>query len=119
VLMKLDLENLKVLDDGRLEAAFAQELKHVVLDLMDRPGDDRERSVTLKAKLKPICDDRGECESVAVKFEFGNKLPPRKSKVYDMQARKAAGGPMLVFNELSLGDVNQNTLPFEGDHDVS
>lgn len=51
-MMQLDLENLKVLDDGRLAAAFEQELRHVVLDLMDRPGDDRERSVTWKVKLK-------------------------------------------------------------------
>jgi len=117
VLLKLDLENLRVLDDGRLEAAFSQELKHVVLDLMDRPGDDRERSVSFKVKFKPVCDERGECESVNVQVDIGCKMPSRKSRVYDMQARRAQGGPMLVFNELSLEDVTQETLPFDGTPD--
>ena len=114
MLMRLDLESLKILDDGRLAAAFETELKHVVIDLMDRPGDDRERSVTLRVKFKPICDDRGECESVHVLVDVGSKMPSRKSKVYDMQARKAGDGAMLVFNELSLDDSTQDTLPFEG-----
>lgn len=113
MLLKLDLENLKILDDGRLDAAFASELKHVVLDLMDRPGDDRERSVTFKVKFKPVCDDRGECESVNVVVDIASKMPTRKSRVYDMQARRAQGGPMLVFNELSLEDADQLTLPID------
>lgn len=115
MLMQLDLENLKVLDDGRLAAAFEQELRHVVLDLMDRPGDDRERSVTWKVKLKPVCDEDGHCERVNVQVDIGSKLPSRKSRVYDMQARKSARGPMLVFNEMSLDNVDQGTLPFDGE----
>ena len=118
MLMKLDLENLKVLDDGRLEAAFAQELKHVVLDLMDRPGDDRSRSVTFKTLFKPICDETGACEAVHVQVDIGSKLPSRKSRVYDMRARKSQRGPMLVFNEDSLDNADQTTM-FDGDNDVS
>ncbi len=113
MLMQLDLENLKVLDDGRIAAAFAQELKHVVLDLMDRPGDDRPRNVSIKVHFKPLCDETGHCEAVNVSMEVGSKMPSRKTKVYSMQARKSQGGPMLVFNEMSLDNVNQNTLPFD------
>ena len=113
MIVQLDLENLKVLDDGRLAAAFEQELKHVVLDLMDRPGDDRERNVTFKTSFKPICGDDGQIESVNVNVQIGSKLPSRKSRVYSMQARKSQKGPMLVFNEMSLDDVNQNTFPFD------
>lgn len=120
MLMKLDLENLKVLDDGRLEAAFAQELRHVVLDLMDRPADDRCREVSFKVKFKPIVDDCGDCEAVQVQVDIGSKLPSRKSRVYDMRARKSTTGPMLVFNEDSLDDMDQTTIfDQESDPDVS
>lgn len=108
--VKLDLANLKIMDDGRIEAAFAQEMKHVVLDLMDRPGDERERSVTLKVKYKPICDESGELESVNVQMDIGSKMPSRKTRVYDMKARRSQTGPMLVFNEDSLDDVDQTTI---------
>lgn len=115
MLIKLDLENLKVLDDGRLSAAFAQEMKHVVLDLMDRPGDDRARSVTFKVTAKPVVGEDGQLEEARVDVQIGSKLPSRKSKVYSMAARKSQAGPMLVFNELSLGDVGQETLPFDSE----
>lgn len=115
MIMQLDLENLRVLDDGRLEAAFEQELRHVVLDLMDRPGDDRERSVQFKVKFKPVCDETGECESVNVQVDIGSKLPSRKSRVYDMKARKSARGAMLVFNEMSLDNADQTTI-FDNEH---
>ena len=110
MILKLDLENLRVLDNGRLDAAFYQELKHVILDLMDRPGDDRERSVTFKTTFKPVCDETGQCESVNVHVDIGSKLPSRKSRVYDMKARKSQQGPMLVFNEDSLDNADQTTL---------
>jgi hypothetical protein len=109
-LVKLDLENLKVLDDGRIEAAFAEELQHIVLDMMNRPGDDRQRSVTLKVKFKPIVDDVGELESVDVQMDVGSKMPSRKTRVYDMKARRSQKGPMLVFNEDSLDNVDQTTI---------
>lgn len=116
MLVKLDLEQLKVLDDGRIAAAFEQELKHVILDLMDRPGDDRARSVSLKVNFKPICDETGTCESVNVQVDIGSKLPARKSRVYDMRARKSQKGPMLVFNEDSLDNADQQTF-FDGESD--
>lgn len=115
MLKQLDMENLKVLEDGRLAIASEQELQHVVMDLMDRPGDDRPRSVTLKVIFKPECDDHGTLESVRFHAEVGNKLRSRKSRVIDMQARKSQAGAMLVFNEMSLDDVNQGTLPFDSD----
>lgn len=108
--LQLDINNLKVLDGGRIEAAFQQEIKHVVLDLMDRPGDDRERSVTMKVLFKPICDETGECERVNVRMDIGSKLPNRKTRVFDMKARKSSKGPMLVFNEDSLDNVDQTTM---------
>lgn len=108
--VQLDLANLKIMDDGRIEAAFAQEMKHVVLDMMDRPGDDRERSVTLKVRYKPICDETGELDSVSVQMDIGSKMPSRKTRVYDMKARKSQNGPMLVFSEDSLDDIDQTTI---------
>jgi len=108
--LQLDINNLKVLDGGRIEAAFQQEIKHVVLDLMDRPGDDRERSVTMKVLFKPIVDEAGECERVNVRMDIGSKLPNRKTRVFDMKARKSSKGPMLVFNEDSLDNVDQTTM---------
>jgi hypothetical protein len=114
--VQLDLANLKIMDDGRIEAAFAQEMKHVVLDLMDRPGDDRERSITLKVKFSPVMDVTGELDSVDVQMDIGSKMPSRKSRVYDMKARRSQKGPMLVFNEDSLDNADQTTI-FDKDNE--
>lgn len=108
--LELNVDSLKKIDGGRIDAALQQEIKHVILDMQDRPGDDRDRSVTLKLVFKPIVSDSGDLDSVNVKMDIGSKMPSRKSRVFDMQARRSAKGPMLVFNEDSLDDMDQSTI---------
>lgn len=108
--LELNVDSLKKIDDGRIDVAFQQEIRHVIQDMQDRPGDDRDRIVTLKLVFKPLCDDRGDLESVNVKMDIGSKVPSRKTKVFDMKARNSARGPMLVFNEDSLDDMDQTTI---------
>lgn len=114
-LQQLSLESLKNLDDGRIKAALDQELRHVITDCGDRPGDKRARTVTLQIELKPITDEINELERVDVTMQVTSKTPTRKSKTYDMGLRKSATGPMLVYNELSLDNVDQETFPFDQD----
>lgn len=113
--LQLDFENLKHLDGGRLESAVNQELRRIMADLSDRPGDDRARSLTIKLSFKPICDEIGDIETAAVQFDCASRFPNRKSRVYSMKPRRTPTGPVLVFDEDSLDDANQPALPMDPD----
>lgn len=77
------LETLKELDAGRVSVAFSHELKRAVMDCLDRPGEGKERVVTLVCKLKPVLSDEGDCDSVKGSFAIKAKVPERTSKTYD------------------------------------
>lgn len=84
------LENLKLLDFGKIGAAFDAERQHVVKDCIDRPTDERPRSVSISFKFKPMVDPSAnvtDCDSVAVECEITSSLPKRRTKVYTMTPR--------------------------------
>ena len=95
------------LDGGRIHEAFAQELKRVVMDCDDRPGDKKPRKVLLQLDIAPIIDEHGNLDSVAGAFQIKSTVPQRKSKVYSFGVRQ---GGQLVFNDLSDDNINQRTL---------
>lgn len=101
------LENIKELDNGKPAIAFNQAVKRAVEDILDRPGMSKPRSVTLKVILSPTVDTVGELYDVKVKAEVNESIPKRASQVYSMGARK---GGMLVFNEMSPGNIHQKTI---------
>jgi hypothetical protein len=90
------LENLKLLDFGRITAAFQQETKRVVADCMDRPGDEHARTVVLKFNFVPRADDGSlDCDTVAVDCEIFSAVPKRRTKVYEMRPKQSGD---LAFN---------------------
>lgn len=80
------LENLRLLDFGKIGAAFQVELERVVKDCMDRPGDDHAREVTIKFRIAPT-EEGGitNCDTVSVECEISSAVPKRRTKVYEMR----------------------------------
>ncbi len=104
---RLSVESIGVIDDGRVQAALNREIERVVEDCLDRPGDETAREVTMKIAIKPESGQAGVCEDCDVEFEIKSKLPPVRSKRYQMRPEGNGG---LVFNDLSPEAVRQGTL---------
>lgn len=102
----LKLSNLKNLDLGKVDAAFTNEVKKVVADMVDRPGDSTPRSIVLKFDFTPEAIN-GVCETAGVEFALHTKLPPKKTRRYSMGVHPAGG---LIFNPESPENVHQGTL---------
>ena len=110
VLEKFTLGSLSTMDGERIAIAFEQALKRVVQDCDDRPGEKKERTVTLTLAVKPVLDADGMCDDCNVQVAVTDSVPKRKSKVYNMTVRK---GGHLVYNNESLDNVEQSTMDFD------
>lgn len=105
---ELTLESLMdKLDGGRVAEAFAAEMRRVVSDMEDRPGDNKERTVNLSVRFSPVVDDQGNLDEVRGKFFVTSSVPKRRSKVYSFGVRN---GGKMVFNDLSEDDIHQQTI---------
>lgn len=85
------LENLRLLDFGKIGAAFNAELERVVKDCMDRPRDDNARKVSITFNLTPEADPtaiEADCEAVTVECEITSAVPKRRTKIYRMSPRQ-------------------------------
>lgn len=111
-IQQLSLAHIEQIDGGKVAVAFAVELQHVIRDMLDRPGDNRPRKVSLNLELKPQCDDTGTLADVQVAFDIASAVPNRRSNAYNMRARLARSGPMLVFQS-ETGDFEQPALPYD------
>lgn len=106
-MMQLNLENLKDLDDGRVSVAFISELRRVVLDCIDRPGDKNARKVTLEFRVVPQIGEDGQCEGADGDFQIKAVIPQRKSKTYGFNVNKRGD---LSFSSTSPEDPDQYTF---------
>lgn len=109
-LEKLDLAALAKIDGGRLAIAFEQALQRVAKDCDDRPGESKERTVTIQILVTPLQDEDGMCEDCDVKVTIADAIPKRKSKSYNCSLRK---GGLLMYHEESLDNRAQEALDFE------
>lgn len=85
------LENLPALDHGKLAAAFSAEMQHVVRDCMDRPLDDKARTITIAFEVKPMLHTdsaSADIDKVAVEATVTSKLPVRRTRVYEMAVKQ-------------------------------
>lgn len=105
--VELGLDTLNVLDNGKIVAAFGLAMKRLMKDCVDRPGDERPRTVTLKAMVKPVPEEHGACELAHVEFEITDSVPTRLTRVYEVQV-KASGASL--FNPESPDNARQKTL---------
>lgn len=108
--LELTLTSLEDLDDGRVAAAFAHEMKRAVQDCMDRPGDKKPRVVTLELKLTPVAETQGglvECSGAHGEFSIKSKVPERRSKTYQFNANKKG---QLSYSSNSPDNPDQTTF---------
>ena len=104
---ELTLETIGQIDDGRVALAFQAELKRIITDCQDRPGDNAARSLILTLKVVPIIDEAGFCEEVNGEFQVKSSVPNRKSKTYSFGVRK---GGITTFSSTSPTSVKQKTI---------
>lgn len=101
------LETIKDLDGGKISAAFEAELKRVVDDLADRPGDKSVRRIQLEVAFTPDASESGVCDGSRVEFKVKTSVPHRRSREFSMQVN-AAGA--LIFNTEAPDNAPQGTL---------
>ncbi len=106
-LEQFTFDKMLTMDSERVGKALARVLSKLQADMADRPDDKGARVLSLKVSMKPV-SERGDLESVDVEFIIDDKLPPMRSRNYNMLAR-ARDGEMLV-NEASPEDAAQTTI---------
>lgn len=109
---KFSLENLRMLDMGVIGKAFDVEVARVMQDCMDRPLDDKARQVAIVFNITPKPDTSNvgsgaaiDCEHVSVECDITSKVPPRRTKVYEMTPRHD-GSAVFHPDEPSDADAN-------------
>lgn len=108
--IKLTMESLSVLDQGKVRAAVDKELRHVLADLSDRPGEKSARTVSIDIKLTPEQDESGVAVTGQLEVEVSSSVPKRRTRSYQFEIHEAAGGTQALFNDVSRTDVRQGTL---------
>lgn len=89
--VKMDLESMKLLENGLLAKVFANELRHVVDDCRGRPNDKTARSVSVKFSVTPKVDPNGpggDLDEVELAVDIQSSVPKRKSAKYTMQVHQ-------------------------------
>lgn len=102
------LKDLEPFDRGRLNLAFAGAMQTAMLDLADRAGDDRDRSITIKLSFKPIADERGNFVEARMEGDVNVKLPNRRTASHSVGIDTEQGA--IVFNDHAPENVRQGTL---------
>lgn len=100
----LNTESLKDVANGLLAAAIDDALAKVHQDLDDRPGVDKDRTITIKLKMRPSIGDRNEdngqsvdrssnLEAARIEFQVNHTLPPQafSRKMLNVRGKRAFG----------------------------
>lgn len=103
----LTLDSLKALDFGKPDVQFNREMESVIHDLIDRPGEQKARTVGITISVVPVIGDEGQCEGAKVNFKFQHAIPPRQTRDYDMAVNTKG---KLIFSETSPSNVDQLTI---------
>jgi hypothetical protein len=111
-LQEITLESLNNFDCGKVAAAFNTQVKKVVADLRDRPGDKSKRTVALTMIVVPQPGQSGNCDSAMVSFIVTSKMPALSTRDYVVGVRV---NDALVVNDASPDNVHQATLDQELD----
>lgn len=112
MLKEMKLDNLGLLDDGKIQGAFDAAIRRLAFDCVDRPTDGKARSLTMQIKLVPVLDEQSrEAERVRAQVVFKEAVPPRQTRLYDLQLRPGPNRTaMLAFSEASPENADQTTI---------
>lgn len=108
---ELSFENLQHLDDGLLAAGANRALQEIIDDIIERPADDRPRTVTITISLTPTFHG-GELDRAVIAHKATAKVPGREGRECIVQPRKTSRGNQLVFS-MNGTDVRQPQFGFE------
>lgn len=111
-LREIDFATLADMDDGKLNLVLRHHVKRASEDCQDRPADNKPREVIVKLTFVPIMEDDGDAYDAGMQVCVSSKVPTHKSKAYSVGMRRNG---TFVCNLNSLGNVNQNTIDFDGD----
>lgn len=117
---ELCLKNLSNLDFGKIDVALQKQLERCTEDCLDRPGDDRPRTVLLRIDLTPEKTATNDPDHVNMEMQITSKLPTHRSKLFQLKPQKRGSGTVLLFDDESPDDFEQgsfNDLQQKGDAD--
>jgi hypothetical protein len=108
---QLTLITIGSLDNGKIVAAVDHELRQIVRDIVDRPGDRAKRKVQLVIEAVPILDrESGALDTIGLRFRISSATPVRQSVEYPMLPTNSG---RLLFQEHSPTNPRQTELPYE------
>lgn len=105
----LRFEEVPHLQDGRVAAHMNELQAAAIADCINRPGEKKERTVSLTLHFKPIPDGR-EVGDIDVSFSFKSTAPKRQCPGILMAP---AGAESLMYSEHSPEDPRQDTFEFK------
>lgn len=108
----LTLATLPLVDNGSAAEAFNEYIRQAAKDCDDRPGLDKDRTVTLAVKMRPRHAGNNALDSIDVEIEITSKGPGQKTLAHRMDVK--AGGS-VVFHPDDRNDPSSNPLPFNGE----
>lgn len=106
----LTLANIAEVDSGIPAAEFNFAVKTCMADLLERYGDEKERTITMAVKLTPKLGKQGQLDTVKVRFEINHNIPKTRSADYEMLP--IANGA-LAFHPRSPFDPRQQAFDFD------
>ena len=117
-IFRLSADTLSRLDHGRAAAALNTAIKKAVTDCLERPGDDRARTVTMQLSVKPVSDviqNEITCEGATGNYKVKVTLPDWESNKLDFGVKQNGD---LVFSENSPANHLQTTIFDEEESEV-
>lgn len=98
-------DNLMTLDDGRLALAIDADVRQILGDLHDRPGDKTPRKLNIGISFRPYMEGN---EFAGAKIDWTTKpvIPKRQSRSIDA----VADGDDLLFNSAAPENARQTTI---------
>lgn len=105
--VRLGLDTLGMLQQGVLATAFQKDLEFLVRDCVDRPGDKRPRTLSLKMTIEPNPGDEGICDQVNAEFSITAGVPNRRSRTFNLAV---SGNGAVMVNPDNPGSANQGML---------
>lgn len=112
---KLTLASLGEMDGGKIGRVVERLLRRMADDCNDRPADERERELTIKIGMVPICSGEGVAEAVKTQVKASAKVPHHQSRPYEMRITNSGSG--LAFNAGAPDSVAQHTMNFDDSGD--
>lgn len=114
-IVQVKLENLALLDHGKVAAAFQKHLDRLVQDMRDRPQDKTARSLTLAFTFVPVMDEARELESVVAEVEFKSKVPVMRTNPLSFGVKR--GGQLFFAPDAPDNSAQRTFTPEPGDDD--